>query len=374
MSNHPPGRLPGPGERMDNALAITPRTSDSANARGDLPWPLVTVVIPAYNEERFIADVLREIAGQDYPPDRLEIFVVDGGSTDRTASVVQAHEKQSPRIRLLQNPARVVPVGLNMAIREARGEFIVRLDAHASYPAHYISSLVRWHERLGADNVGCAIETRVRGSGRKARAIELVLSSPAGVGGSKFRTGTQEVAEVDTVPFGCYRRDVFDRVGLFDERLTRNQDIEFNKRLQGAGGRIFLVPGVSCTYFASPTWSALARKCYDNGLWNALTVALTRDFRSLSLRHYIPGLLVAACLGPLLVALAWPPAILAAILAGGAYGLFLLRSLLRLPAADRAGWPAFLWTTLLVHWSYGLGSIMGVLQAPWVVARSRRAR
>lgn len=220
--------------------------------------PFVSIVVPCRNETEYIRPLLDSILANTYPRDRLEVLIVDGMSDDGTRAVIAEYVARHPVIRLLDNPKRITPCALNLGISRARGTIIVRMDAHASYPPNYVADLVDWLERTGADNVGGAWVTLPGGDTATARAIAAALSHPFGIGNARYRLGTTELREVDTVPFGCFRRDVFDRVGLFDEELVRNQDDEFNFRLLRAGGRILLVPGVVSHYYARRTLPASA--------------------------------------------------------------------------------------------------------------------
>ncbi len=250
--------------------------------------PMVSVLIPCRNESRFIRRVLEDVVAQDYPCDLLEVFVLDGMSSDDTPAIIQSVSASHPFIQYIPNEARIVPPALNKGIRMSKGDIIVRLDAHASYPAHYISGLVRNLQTLHADNVGGVGITQPASDTLTGRVIAAILSHPFGVGNSLFRTGVTSATEADTVPFGCFRRDVFDRFGMFDERLIRNQDIEFNKRIKAGGGKIFLVPDVHSVYYARSTFPALIKNNFQNGRWILLTAHYTGTFSSLSVRHFIP--------------------------------------------------------------------------------------
>ena len=166
---------------------------------------------------------------------------MDGMSTDDTRCIVVNYSNEYPFIKLFDNPKRIVPCAMNIGIKASKGDIIIRLDAHASYPTNYFSALIGRIVELDADNVGVVCKTL---------AIREVLSNKFGVGNSVFRTGVDKVMKVDTVPFGCYRRDTFERFGMYDERLIRNQDFELNYRIRKGNGRIFIVPDSYCTYFA----------------------------------------------------------------------------------------------------------------------------
>ena len=220
---------------------------------------MLSVICPIYNEEKYIANCIESILLQDYPKDDLEVLFVDGMSKDRTREIVAEYTRKYPFIRLIDNPEKIVPYAMNYGIRASKGEVIIRLDAHATYEKNYFSALVRRLNELGADNVGSVCKTDVLNKTPKTLAIREVLSNKFGVGNSVFRTGIDKVMEVDTVPFGCWRRDVFDKYGLYDLRLVRNQDIELNKRILRGGGKIFIVPDTYCTYLARETFKGLAK-------------------------------------------------------------------------------------------------------------------
>lgn len=250
----------------------------------------VTVIMPCRNEAARIGDAIRSLLDGGYPRDRMQLIVVDGGSEDGTREIVA----RFPDVRLIDNPGRIVPAALNIGVRNSSSEIVMRADAHAVYPPGYLSTLVGWLERTGADNVGCALETLPGGTGVVPRSIALVLSHPFGIGDARFRLGTDKPIEVDTVPFGCYRREVFDRIGLFDEELVRNQDDEFNWRLRRAGGRIVLVPGLRVCYFARSRFQDLWRMAWGYGSFKPLV--LRKVSRLYAARPLAPGALAIAAL------------------------------------------------------------------------------
>ncbi len=320
---------------------------------------IITVIIPCLNEEKYISHCLNDILISDYNKSKMEILVVDGMSSDETREIVALYGKKYAYIKLLDNPDKIVPKAMNLAIKQATGEYIIRLDAHASYPKDYFSKLVKYHKELGAANVGGTILTDIRNKNIKSNAIKLILSHPFGVGNSDFRTGVTKIKEVDTVPFGCFHRSVFKQFGFYDERLVRNQDIELNKRIINGGGKIYLIPDVTCTYFARENFTDLAKNNFANGKWNILTAYFTKTFHSLSLRHFIPLLFILSLLVPSLLTI-WIPIVgwIAPISLGSYLALVIIISL-KLNSKE---------TTLLylvigfliLHLSYGLGSLIGL--------------
>ena len=198
---------------------------------------------------------------------------------------------------------------MNMGIKESRGNYIIRLDAHGVFPNNYFSELVNSSKKLDADNIGATWITDVKNKTPKTNAIKTVLSSKFGVGDSIFRIGGIEQAmEVDTVPFGCYKKDVFNKIGFYNYRLTRNQDIELNKRLKRNGGKIYLLPDLFSIYYARETFWGIANNNFGTGLWNILTVYITKRVTSLSLRHFIPLLFLLSLILPL-ISMIWIPSL-----------------------------------------------------------------
>lgn len=323
--------------------------------------PLLTVIVPIYNEEKYIACCLDSILAQDYPKDCLEIFLVDGMSTDATRRILEPYLRKYSMIHLLDNPKRIAPCAMNLGIAHAHGDVLLRLDAHALYADNYFRVLTQKLRELCADNVGSPWYTDVLNKTPKTLAIREVLSHPFGVGNSTFRTGANQVMEVDTVPFGCWPKEVFQKYGLYDERLVRNQDIELNKRILRGGGHIYLVPDTYCTYLARETYMAIARNNYGNGKWNILTVYYTKRFSSLSLRHFVPMSFVLSLVIPPFLALWWSPFLWLTVMSVVLYLLSLSVVSVSLSCSRRLNAFYLMWTFVLLHFSYGWGSLIGIL-------------
>ena len=320
--------------------------------------PSVSVVIPCRNEEAYVAACLDSILASDYPGNLLEILVVDGQSDDGTREILSRYATRQPSIILLENPKRTTPAALNVAIRAASGSVIVRMDAHVLYPRDYIRRLVEALEETGADNVGGVLETVPVDDTATARAIALGLSHPFGVGNSHFRTGSRVRREVDTVPFGCYRRETFDRIGLFDEELIRNQDDEFNFRLIGRGGRVLLVPEVRCRYFPRRSFHQVGRMYYQYGYFKPLVAR--KVGRVMTVRQLVPSLLVAtllssAGLGPWV---SGAGAVFASI--AGIYAALVLACSVAAARTDLRCGVALVAVFPILHFSYGIGFMRGI--------------
>lgn len=224
--------------------------------------PLVSVVIPVFNEERHIARCLASVLDQDLPHDRYEVIVADGGSTDRTREIVASIAREHPGVRLIDNPGRTQASGLNRAILASRGEFIARQDGHAEWTRHHLRRSIDLLIETGADNVGGMADGT--GSGAVGRAIACAMRSPFGVGGARFRY-SQRVEEVPTVFPGTFARRALERVGLFDEAYPPHEDYELNHRIRASGGRILYSPDIPTRYHVRESIPALARQYYRYG-------------------------------------------------------------------------------------------------------------
>lgn len=232
--------------------------------------PLVSIICPVFNEEKFIERCINSILGQDYPKELMEVLYVDGMSTDRTRSIIMGCVEKYTFIRLLDNPSRIVSPALNIGILNSAGDVIIRLDGHCSYPSNYISRLVHELYYFKADNVGAVLNTLPAYDTSICRAIAIGMSHRFGVGNSLCRVGADKVVQTDTVPFGCFKRNIFDKIGLFDLDLIRNQDDEFNARIIKNGGKIFLIPDLVVNYYARDKISKMAKMFYQYGLFKPL--------------------------------------------------------------------------------------------------------
>ena len=230
----------------------------------------VSIIIPCRNEEQFIAKVLDNIVNQSYGIDNFEVIVADGLSDDDTANIVKKYCERFSNIQLVINPEKIVPFALNKAIKISKGEVIVRLDAHSEYPLNYIEILVDKLYALDADNVGGVLINTPNSDSSKDLSIAEALACPFGIGNAHYRVGVKDVKQVDTVPFGCYKRSVFDKIGFFDEDLVRNQDDEFNARLIKNGGKIFLIPDVEIIYYPRKSLNKLMKMFFQYGLFKPL--------------------------------------------------------------------------------------------------------
>jgi glycosyltransferase involved in cell wall biosynthesis len=315
----------------------------------------VSIIVPVRNEERYIERCLYSIARQDYPRSRLEIIVVDGDSTDLTREIVNRFAAEYDiDLRLVANPRRKTAAGINIGLDHARGDVIIRIDGHATIASDFLRLSVDALYATGADCVGGVIESE--GDTWAGRAIAAAMSSPFGVGGAAFRTGGE--GEADTVAFGAYRRDVFDRIGRFAEDIDKGEDDEFNYRLRDHGGRILLVPGIRARYTARGDFAGAWRQYFGYG--RAKPEVLRRHPAQAQPRQLASAALVAGLGASVLLAIGGKTAALKTL--AGVYTL--AATIASLALARRRGrrhLPLLPVAFACLHLSYGLGFIAGLL-------------
>ena len=322
----------------------------------------ISVVIPTYNEEGFIAKMLDSLLSQDIGNERLEVLIVDGRSEDKTREIVSEYSKKYPWVKLLDNPHKVVPHAMNIGIRASTGKIIVRMDAHSRYPDHYIKTLVETLESTGADNVGGAWKTIPGADTSIAKAIALATSHPLGIGNAEYRLDSEEVKEVDTVPYGCYRKEIFDRIGYYDEELIRNQDDELNGRLIAQGGKILLLPDLKIEYSARPTCPKMMRMFFQYGFFKPLVNK--KLGHAATWRQFVPPIFVASIIVMLLLCML--SSLFYPVLGSGAIVYFSVcfyfSFKMMLKEQDAALILYLPITFFLIHLSYGWGYLRGLFQ------------
>lgn len=321
----------------------------------------VTIVVPCYNEEKHITECFNSIIAQDYPKDKLEVLVIDGESLDKTREIVKEYTKKYPFIKLLDNPKKIQTFATNIGLKNAKGDAIIRMDAHAKYLKDYIPKSVYWLKKSGADCVGGRLITKPGANTLIAKTIALILSHSFGVGNTYFRIGSKEPRIVDTVPFGCYKKEVFDKIGLFNQELDRTDDIEFNLRLKRAGGKIVLIPDIISYYYARSTLKDLANQNFGNGFW----VIYSNKFAKMPfcLRHLVPFFFVLSLIGSLILFPFYNPFIYFFCFI---IGLYLIASIFfSFKISLKNGlkyFPFLILSFATLHFSYGFGSLWGAVK------------
>lgn len=320
-------------------------------------FPFVSVVLPVRNEEAFIERCLTAVAAQDYPRTCMEILVVDGISQDETRRLAcqTLTRAETYAWKIVDNPERYVSNALNRGIAAARGEVIVRVDAHTLLAPDYVTRCINALRATGADNVGGPMHAV--GETALARIIALATGSRFGVGNARFHYA-EEAGWVDTVYLGAYPRSVLERLGLFDTELVRNQDDEFNFRLTRSGGKIWLDPAIRSTYHSRATLRALAQQYYAYGYWKVRVIQ--KHGRPASLRHLVPIVFVAALLlTALLSAVMRSPVPLGVVLVP--YLAVALATSFSIARATQWGYLLLLPLAFAtMHLAYGWGFMMGL--------------
>ena len=318
--------------------------------------PFVSIIMPIRNEADFIERAIRSILDNDYPAEKMEILVVDGMSDDGTRQTVERLSHADDRIKILDNPKRIVPTALNIGIKAARGDLFIRVDGHAEIPSDFVTKSIEClREHPGAWVVGGYIETVA--SDHMGQAIASAMRSPIGVGNSRFRLGNYE-GWVDTLAFGAHHKWIVDKIGYFDEELVRNQDDEFNLRIILAGGKIWMSKSIRSTYFSRASLRKLWDQYFQYGFWRMRTVqkhGIPSSFRQLA-----PLFLVSSLLFLGLAGLLWSGFWILLLVEVVLYLLGLLLG--TLDVGRRSGWEFARVAPLvfaILHFAYGLGSLWG---------------
>jgi succinoglycan biosynthesis protein ExoA len=318
--------------------------------------PIVSIIVPCRNEKDYIEGCVRSILAQESPAAGFfEVIVADGMSDDGTRDILERLKKEDARLRVIDNPGRIVSSGLNAAIQAAQGKIIIRMDAHTQYDRDYIRQSVQVLEETGVDKVGGP--WLAKGEGFISRAVAAAFQSPFAAGGARGHDPAYEGA-VDLVYLGCWRREVFERIGLFDEELVRNQDDEFDFRLKLAGGSIWQSPRIRSCYTPRSSLRKLFKQYMQYGYWKLRV--MQKHKMPASLRHLVPGIFVFLLFTLPLVSLAWPYAAWIWFGVAGVYGICnLVASSL---TAAHHGWTFFFvlpFAFACYHIGYGVGFVHG---------------
>ena len=332
--------------------------------------PFVSVIMPVRNEAAFIERSVGAVAAQDYPRDRMEILIADGMSQDGTREIISSLQQRHRNMKVIDNPGRIVAAGLNAALRQAKGEIIVRIDGHCEVASDYLRRCVSHLLHDDIDAVGGPVETI--GESLTARAIATAMSSRFGVGGSAFRVANSSTQFTDTVAFPAYRRSVLDRGGPFDEELVRNQDDEYNYRLRKLGVKILLASDIRSRYYSRATLVKLASQYFQYGFWKVRV--MQKHPRQMQLRQFVPLLFVVALLAALLIMPILPAARYFTGLILSLYGVAVITA--SILSARKSKWqllPLLPIVFATLHLAYGLGFLFGLMKFwnRWGVGQSK---
>lgn len=301
---------------------------------------------------------MMSLINQTYPKERYEIVVIDGGSTDGTLDVIKelqdTYNSDSFSIRVVSNPKKILATGWNIGIQSARGEYVVRIDAHATADSNFIEKSVETIQRVDAVCVGGKLTSKSLNG--EEDTISLVLSSPFGVGNSSFRVSEEE-GYADTAVYGLYKKDIFEKAGYFDERMVRNQDIELHSRIKKTGGKFYFNPAIKSTYYTRNTVKKMLKQAYGNGQWNM--VLLKKGTGALSLRHLVPFFFVLGVIGSIILGFVHPASwIIGAAVVLLHLGLGAYFATKKTRKISQVLTMPFLFISL--HFAYGLGYIKGM--------------
>ncbi|AUM96877.1 TPA: glycosyltransferase family 2 protein [Clostridium botulinum] len=315
----------------------------------------VSVVIPCKNEKEYIKKCLDSFINQTYSNNLYEILVCDGMSEDGTREIIKEYNQKHDNIKLLDNLGISAPKGMNLGIRSSNSDIIIIFGAHAYAKENFIEENVKLLNNTEASCTGGPIETI--NDSDKGKAISLAMSSPFGVGNALFRYAKEEMY-VDTVAFGAYEKKVLDKIGYFDEEMTRNQDDELNYRLTKSGFKILLSPKIKSWYYSRSSLKKLWKQYFQYGFWKVRVIQ--KLGKTPSIRHIVPMLFVLAnTLGPIL-GIFIKPIFYLWLLEIGAY--LVLDFILSIKLSNKK-WSLFKYILLIfpiLHIGYGIGFIEGI--------------
>jgi glycosyltransferase involved in cell wall biosynthesis len=340
--------------------------------------PFVTVVVPCRNEEKHIGRCLESILANDYPKERMEILVLDGMSKDGTREIVATYAQRFPCIRLVDNPKKHIPAAMNLGIQKSRGETIIKMDAHSTFHREHILLCVAYQEKYGAENVGGVCKMTPGADTATARAIVLGLGSRFGSGNANVKVGVEKPTWSDTAGFGCFKKELFSRVGLFDERLLSSSDLDMNLRIRAAGGGILLVPDVVINYAGDANLRAFRRHVFADGVW--VSYVLKFGKKAWSWRHWVPCAFVLSLLALFALAAVHPAFLWLGMCVAGVYAATSLAASLQIAVRERD--PRFAYLLPIVfavrHFVHGVGTLFGLILAVlpgehWKGRRGRKA-
>jgi len=336
----------------------------------------VSIVVPCRNEEKFIRQCLDSIIANDYPKDRLEVLVVDGMSEDGTRRIVEDYARWYSFIRLLDNPKGIIPAAMNIGIKHARGQIIMKMDAHSTYPKSYIANSVRYLLEYQADNVGGIWNIVPSEDKMIAKAIAHALAHPFASGNAYIKVGAKGPRWVDTAAFGCYRKEVFQNIGLWNEDLAGSSDMDVNTRLRAAGGKILLVPAIVINYYADHDLRAFWWHNFSDGVW--ATYVLKFGSEAWSWRHWVPLAFVLSVIGSAMLSPFLPPFRWLFVGITSVYVTANLGASFHLAIQKRC--MSYLWAAPVVfatrHIAHGLGALLGLILVfvpgkPWKGRRKK---
>lgn len=323
--------------------------------------PFVSIIIPCRNEEKFIGKCLDSIIAQDYPKEKVEILVIDGMSEDRTRNIVQGFIKKYSTIKIFDNLQKFTPFGMNIGIKNSRGNVIAMINAHSVLDKEFIKFSVDYLEKIKtADAVGGKLQTINENQGIISQVIPIAADSLFGTGGKRYRTRQEEGFVKDTLPYCAYRKEVFSKIGYIDEELIRDQDEEFNYRLIKNGGKIYFTSEIKSYLYIRPSISKLWRQHFQYGYWKVKV--LEKVGAKFIQRQVIPSLFILGLSLSGILGIFFKPFFYLFLLIIVSY--LALDIIFSLNLSFKNGWKYFFVLPAIfatIHLSYGIGFLKGVL-------------
>ena len=327
----------------------------------------ISVVLACYNEEKYIAKAIDTLLAMNYPHHMIEILIIDGGSTDNTLKIISGYSNCHKNIKTFNNPKKISPVAFNIGISNSTGDYVILMSAHSNYKPDYFKILTEKIIEFDADLIGGYAETKTISNTKKSNAIIKVMMNKFGLGGAKVRTGINKPTQVDTAT-GMYKKSIFDKVGLFNENLIRNQDMEMSRRITANGGKIFIIPDAPFTYFARDNYKDLWKNNFNNGMWIPLTVYITKRFNSLSIRHYIPMIFILSIVIPIFLSYFNIYFIGISLFSLLIHFLLILTVSIKLNN-DSTSILNLIKAFYTIHLSYGIGSLIGLFKINYLLKK-----
>ncbi|MFC0559240.1 glycosyltransferase family 2 protein [Halalkalibacter alkalisediminis] len=332
---------------------------------------LFTVLLVLRNEEKYIGRLIDTLLSQDFPIENYELIIVDGLSTDRTLAIVEKYQKEYPGfIRVITNERKTLPPGWNLGIRAAKGDYVLRIDGHTEVPSDFLTN--NWETIKKQPDAACVGGIIIsKGRGFQGSINEYVYSHPFGVGSSKFRTLTEDwEGFVETVPYGAYKKEIFEEIGYFNEDLKRNEDIEFHKRVYNYGGQFFLSTKIRSTYYVRDSLKGLINKSLGDGTWSMIANQVTPG----SLSIYKKAPLYAFLIGTALFLGAFLHSVFFWLFMLALLSYTLLNGIVSFKFAREKGLPFFFPCFIAffcMHFFRGLGSFLAYFKAEYWIYKKQ---
>jgi len=325
--------------------------------------PMVSVIVLCRNEERRIEACLNTLIANDYPKERLEILVIDGRSEDGSRRIVERMASGSPFVRIVDNPRKIIPAACNIGTREAKGEFIMVVGAHAKYSSDYIRKCVDALIRYRACNAGGIWRILPGDDSITARAIASALRHPFASGNALVKVGAKGPRWADSAAFGCWRKEELERIGGWNEQLAGGSDMDLNIRLKQAGGKILLDPDIQIGYYADSNFRSYWKHNFSDGVWT--TYVMKFGSRASSFRHWVPAGFVLSLLMSFALSSVWPFLLWVGVGIAGIYAVTSLAVSAQIAIREKNLNEFFLLPAVFAvrHLAHGLGALFGLLLA-----------